>query len=457
MTEEDLSLQILAILRDTTTQDKAQAIEEILSANDKITTLIFDGEKIKDTEVIVLADALKANNTIKNLSLNDNQIGYEGAIALAQTLKVNKTLTRLHLHLNQIGNQGASALADALKVNNIIKELSLNSNQIDASGASALADALKVNKTLTALHLSLNQIRDDGAIALAQALKVNNTIKYLTLRNVHIGNDGASALVEACKINVSVAELILQYNDGVSSNHAEKILNISHLAHTEITMQMLMLNPEVYSNIRLALVDRAPNVWTKIVLQNIYHLLERNTTLDLFQIFGHIEPAKNIHQKIIDQTKAYIDSRLAPDSDHVKRSDIMYVLAYRKHQELLEYLLEQEEAPKVAAKFQGTILSNTELCKFFLKPKANLNDDSYQTISEFLDFWDIAKLCIAKLTSDRSPIQAQDAQDIPPHEDHQDIPPEVEDLGTDEYFYGAAQGSASKTLGSAQLHCCQIQ
>ena len=443
MLPEQLSLQILAILRDPTQSDKAQIIAQILSENPELTLLYFYCEEMSDTEIIPLTDALMGNKTITKIYFNRNQITDEGAKALAQVLRVNNTLQELHLNDNQIDASGTRELAKALMVNKSIQKLNLCNNKIGDKGAIALAEALKINKTITDLNLNTNLIGDEGAIYLAEALahsaittldlnennigdagaialaedlRANNTIQKITLRNNQIGDIGATALADACKTNPSIAELNLQYNSGVSPQCAGKILDTLLLPHTKITTQMLMLHPESYSKIRLEVVDGAANVSAKIALQNIYHVLENNIRLNLSTIFHNSQSHKDIfhhdqrNRKITDQTKAYIDSRLAPDADHVKLSDIAHVLVCQKHPELQKYLANKKKVEKDLApepgvlKIKDTILSNRELGKFLFKQGFDLpvlNDDVYSIVCEFLDFGDIAKLCIAKLLPDQ--------------------------------------------------------
>ena len=447
----------------------AIAIAQALRENTAITTLDLSSNEIGDAGIIAIAQALRENTSITILNLINNLIGAAGAIALAETLKTNKiitevylsnnqiteagvaalaqalrentSITTIHLVCNEISDAGATDLAEALKKNKIITEVYLNNNDIGNVGASALADALKKNTSIISFSLEGNKIGEIGAAALAEALRVNNTIVELYLEYNQIGNLGATALADPCKTNPSIAELNLQYNSSISPQCAGKILDTLLLPHTEITTQMLMLQPESYSKIRLALVDGTPNASAKIAWENIYHILGNNIRLNLSTTLQNSLSHKGIihhdqrNRKITDQTKAYIDSRLAPDADHVKLSDIMYVLVYHKHTELQKYLAkkikaEEKLAPSAGGwKIKGTILSNDVLCKFLFKQGPDLqvlNDHVYSVVYEYLDFWDIAKLCIAKLLPDQ----------------------ETEDLSTDTAPFGAAEEKSSDTLGA---------
>ncbi len=394
-------------LRDNRIQDDgASAIAHVL-AHSNINTLVLEYNQIGDAGAAALAQALE-NSIITRLYLTQNNIGDAGAAALAQALKKNKTITKVYLRDNQIGDAGAEAIAQALEENTIITSLKLGSNQIGAAGAKALAGALKKNKTITKLNLGCNKIGDQGAVDLSEGLKGNSTIRELFLEGNQIGDQGAADLIEACKTKASVTILYLASNSGISPQGAKQMLDALISPIPESIQQMLehKLDPQTC----LTLAQKTPNAQKKSALQNIHTLLTKNTSLDLSMIFfdtwyitakefdGPEFVEALLHSKKIEkEIKDYIDSVKAPTPDKAKPLDLYVALACQKHPALQEYLASED----VKAKVKDTILSDGQLCKSLLKQykslQLNLNDDTLREISKFLDFWDIAKLCIAKL------------------------------------------------------------
>jgi hypothetical protein len=230
-----------------------------------------------------------------------------------------------------------------------------------------------------------------------------------------IGEAGAAALAEACKTNTSLTTLSLADNRTISPQSAKQMLEMLILPTPERIQQML--DHKIDQDICLTLAQKTPDAHEKNALHNIHTLLTRNTTLDLSSIFLDTWDTEKFHYPTLDkdilrkknianQTKAYIYySRLAPDAGHVKLSDMTHVLACWKHPELQKYLTQ----PLVAAKVQGSILSSWQLSKFLFKqgpyPQV-LNDDVYSVVCEYMNFWDIAKLCIAKF------LPNQEAEDL---------------------------------------------
>jgi Ran GTPase-activating protein (RanGAP) involved in mRNA processing and transport len=178
-----------------------------------IKKLIFKYSRIKDSEVVALANALTTNTSLTTLYL-DGDIKDEGAIALANALKQNTTLEILHFYYrkNNSVDEGAIALANALKNNTTLKTLDLSRISFNEKGFTALANALQ-NATLTILDLRSTFINDERVKALADALKKNNTLTTLYLMNNLISDIGATELADALDINTILTTLNLDGNE----------------------------------------------------------------------------------------------------------------------------------------------------------------------------------------------------------------------------------------------------
>jgi len=206
------------------TNDKMKQFANAIGKSGKVKTLIIDGCRITNHDVILLSASIRGNSlalsgcpllevlelaendisdtgvavlatcirgNLQVLDLSDNKITCTGAVALADGLSDCQSLRYLDLSINKISDRGAVALAGCQS----LQELDISNNEITDIGAVALAVGMQKCPSLRDLYICRNLISDTGAIELATCIRWSFQNMYIT------GNDitdtGYFALVHA--------------------------------------------------------------------------------------------------------------------------------------------------------------------------------------------------------------------------------------------------------------------
>jgi len=152
------------------TDPRFTQIMEKLQAG-QLAVVSLEAMKLRDADVIRLAEALTNDVKVADLWLNDNEIGARGARALAKMLETNTHLKTLGLRGNRFGNEGAKWFAKALLNNTVLQTLFLGSNGLTDNGCVQLAESLKINRSLKSLGLLDNNETPYGISVIEKAVQ----------------------------------------------------------------------------------------------------------------------------------------------------------------------------------------------------------------------------------------------------------------------------------------------
>lgn len=164
-------------------------------ARRRLGTLDFEGSKLGDAGVGVLAPAVSSCASLTHLFLPASRVGDAGARALAGALLVpspHAGLRVLDLSSNRVGDDGVAGLQalvrlPAPEITPVpLVELRLSENRIGPHGMHLLGDALRGNVLLHTLMLSDNPVGDEGGRALALALVARSPSWPSALRRVYL-------------------------------------------------------------------------------------------------------------------------------------------------------------------------------------------------------------------------------------------------------------------------------
>eukprot|EP00877_Chromochloris_zofingiensis_P010644 jgi/Chrzof1/5833/Cz16g17160.t1 len=178
-----IHLQFLDLSGNLICQQGANAIAEVLGANQSIYALNLSANPLRDQGAMALAEAFKTNIGVFRLDLSNSQIGPEGGIALGAALKTNTVLSHLNLSGTRIGSTGCEAIAKALRNNSAVKELDVSHTSIDDKAANAISQMLTVNKELERIIMSHTNVSDSGAQLICNALQGNSTLQGIDVSN----------------------------------------------------------------------------------------------------------------------------------------------------------------------------------------------------------------------------------------------------------------------------------
>jgi len=195
--------------------EAVEAVTGVLSLHEGLESLSLVSSELNDEQVKPLAESL-SKWKLKSLNLGHNKLTSEGASAIIKSLgsAANEFLTDLRLNDNRIDDVAITALAESLVNLPNLKSLHLNNNKIGDKGVKILLDSLAASpNAIPALYLAHNRITDAGAADLGAFFKTNKTTVSVHLANNEIGDAGAESLATGLAENVSVEELDLSSNN----------------------------------------------------------------------------------------------------------------------------------------------------------------------------------------------------------------------------------------------------
>ncbi|XP_065883939.1 NLR family CARD domain-containing protein 3-like [Dysidea avara] len=169
--EDTLTLTELCIINHEIRNEDASYIAEIISYNNNLQVVSFNGNSLNSTLFMKIAESLQIIPTLIELNVSNNNITEDVAGHIAVALSHNTNLQVLHLGGNNLRATGIIKIATGLKNTFNLQKLDLNSNNATKSAANAIANVLSHNTNLIALNLSGNNLQGSGIIAIAKGLK----------------------------------------------------------------------------------------------------------------------------------------------------------------------------------------------------------------------------------------------------------------------------------------------
>ncbi|KXZ49441.1 hypothetical protein GPECTOR_21g667 [Gonium pectorale] len=177
-------------------------------------------ERIRDSGLLLLADAVKACPNLQSLvvyTAAETDVTPQGLTALAKGLAGHPALRHLVVGRAPLlaGSPGTGG-------------------SLGRSSVAPYASLLTSNSTLAHLDLSYNKLGPDGVTALSPAVAGNKTLAVLKLRQV--GMDGASAvtLADACMTAEALRDLDLSFNPDMGDKAAPALLRL--MSHKGLTV-----------------------------------------------------------------------------------------------------------------------------------------------------------------------------------------------------------------------------
>jgi hypothetical protein len=191
--------------------DKQFALICLLVELKQISFLDLSGNRLTDTNIIMLSKVLENHRYLKYLDLSKNIITSKGTIKLAEALRSNKTLEKLFIPGNSVDNNGLKSLVDTLVKNNrTLQYLDIAGNSISGEHTS-IYRLLKNNNEIRYLNLSSTVYELEGLSMISQALELNEGLKILYLEKCQLNAEKLSALFKRFE-KMNLYELHLNYN-----------------------------------------------------------------------------------------------------------------------------------------------------------------------------------------------------------------------------------------------------
>ncbi|RLN98230.1 hypothetical protein BBJ28_00000019 [Nothophytophthora sp. Chile5] len=270
-----------------------------------VTTLSLSGNRLQDSDMVLLANALVHNNCLLDLTLSYNAIAELGSTLLAAALAANSHLRTLDLRHNRIGKDGITPwLGPTMRANHSLRELKLSHNAIGNTKAVELLESLSpkvlteeeqlkalianrrrdttiqedkallnddepFNSTLTTLllsdagisdeaapyiehvlartrslthlNLSCNAFTSAGGIAIARGLKQNSTLRYLNYRENKVEESAAVALLSALVAHSFVGTALFQDCFGGESAVGTALSQLTRTSRTLATLDLVSI------------------------------------------------------------------------------------------------------------------------------------------------------------------------------------------------------------------------
>ncbi len=191
---------------------RAQALEEMLSTNTSLETLMIKESLMPPLDVTAISKGLLVNQTLTELFLDHIT---DEPDPIVDALACNSTLSNLQLCHCNLEDKHEPSISKMLR-NGSIKSLNLNSNNLESSGAIGLFTALQSDSVkLEELSLNGNNLHESGTLAVVveQALSCNQTLKVLNLDNCSLHASVLEGIATSLASNSVLESISLRGNN----------------------------------------------------------------------------------------------------------------------------------------------------------------------------------------------------------------------------------------------------
>ena len=143
------------------------------------------------------------NRSLNYLDLCDCKLKEEDIIEIAESLRVTESIEHILLSCNVITDRAARALANTMRNIPLLKLLAFSNCKLEESGLLLIANTLQTISTLQHLDLSYNNISDKVAVSIASVLSNNTSLEYLDMSCCTWSNNGLAIIQETLHLEKS--------------------------------------------------------------------------------------------------------------------------------------------------------------------------------------------------------------------------------------------------------------
>jgi Ran GTPase-activating protein (RanGAP) involved in mRNA processing and transport len=239
-------------------QEGLNALWNVLSSNDTVSTLKVTGLNIDALQTVQLASHLAMNAALMELDISYNPISDKGLMSLSTALRVQQNLTYLNLTgITKVTDKGINYLTATIPRLNL-QCLILDQIPLTIESVFALKNLLEQSPPLRVLSVAQTGLRDSAGTFLAQALKANRGLEVLILDNNSLSDITAKILAQSISAHPSLQGL--------------------HLAGTAITRKgaQYFLDKLRTREIRFSKLTFSAGLLTPSMEKELNQLLERN-------------------------------------------------------------------------------------------------------------------------------------------------------------------------------------
>ena len=170
----------------------ADSLSELLSADDKVTSLVLMRHVGSSADCIDIGRILASNTTLHSLSICKGTFTDEAHVErIKEGLKANGSLT--HLHISdcrwRLPSVHMPLLVDGIRENTSLQSVTFSSCHIAVAEGLLFAKMLQENTTLRSLSLRNNDLTTRAARAFDQALAWNTTLTSIDLSSHDVGTE----------------------------------------------------------------------------------------------------------------------------------------------------------------------------------------------------------------------------------------------------------------------------
>ena len=133
------------------------------------------------TSKTLMRHIIANNQNLEHLDLSDCKLKQRDIITIAECLRTAKSISYLLLSYNVIDDRAAKELAETLSHCLSLKQLSLSDCKIKEKGMLQIVGALQCTRSLQHLDLSYNIISNDAAFNIATVLSRNTSLEFFNM------------------------------------------------------------------------------------------------------------------------------------------------------------------------------------------------------------------------------------------------------------------------------------
>ena len=183
--------------------------------NTDYSTMSFP-QRLKDTDVPIVANILCNNETVSKLDLSKSKISDTAADSISMCIESNRSLREIDISKNKFSDIGIEKISFALRLNQTVQKFNVSYNKISDNGAVAISKCLEDNGTLQELNMSHNKISNEGISNISKVLQTNAALQSLDVSYNEISREGISAFCYDLKMKKGLKEFRISWNGGIS-------------------------------------------------------------------------------------------------------------------------------------------------------------------------------------------------------------------------------------------------
>ena len=369
------NLEYLNISNCKIKEDELIRIAENLSSIKSIRHLDFSGNNITESVANHLGFAIRSNTNLKYLNISNCYMNDHGLFVIFNALSDLNGLLHMDISLNRICNKAAEELTNVFSKNVRLTHLSIHKCDLDVGNCIKIMSSLKKHKFLTQLDFSHNEINDDIALTLSYIVLNNIAIKYIDISYCNITEQGIRIIAD------SVRNLSYLKHFNISHNymsHSSAKYMTSAIAGNE-SIEHLDISYCVFMDFKIIDLWLCKNSALKELI------LRSNAPFQTYRNSLTLRSTSTEDADIVDESiHSYIE-HLDISSCHLSGIQLMNTAKYLQTASTLRYLdISYNKVSKLAATEIASVILNNPLLETLICSCCDLSRSKFANITRAL-------------------------------------------------------------------------